>query len=53
MKTQNKYLLVGVAWMACCIYQYKNNNMFMAAASAIISVLFLAMVIYKNKESKH
>ena len=41
MRKQHIYLLVGIAWLSCCIYQLKNSNMFMVVVSAIISVLFL------------
>jgi preprotein translocase subunit SecG len=56
MKKQHIYLLVGIAWLSCCIYQLKNSNMFMVVVSAIISVLFFALAIYtknKNKQSKN
>ena len=43
MKKQHIYLLVGIAWLSCCIYQLKNSNMFMVVVSAIISVLFFAL----------
>ena len=43
MKKKHIYLLVGIAWLSCCIYQLKNSNMFMVVVSAIISVLFFAL----------
>ena len=47
MKKRNMYLFVGLAWLACCLYQLKNNNMFMVVASGIVSFLFFALFVYK------
>ena len=55
MSKQKLYLLVGLTWLLCCVYQLKNGNMFMVVVSAIISVLLFALAIYnkfKSKESK-
>lgn len=55
MSKQNIYLLIGITWLSCCAYQFKNGNMFMAVVSAVISVLLFALAIYnkiKSKESK-
>lgn len=46
MRKQNIYLLVGLAWLACCIYQLKNGNLFMIAVSAIIAALCFFMAFY-------
>lgn len=40
------YVSVGVAWLACCLYQIKYDNTFMVAVSALLAVLFLALGIY-------
>ncbi len=40
------YVSIGVAWLACCLYQIKNDNTFMVAVSALLAVLFLAWGIY-------
>ncbi len=51
MSKQNIYLFVGLTWLLCCVYQLKNDNMFMVVISAIISVLFFVMAIfYKFKK---
>ena len=40
------YVSIGVAWLACCLFQMKNDNTFMVAVSALLAVLFLAWGIY-------
>ncbi len=55
MSKQNIYLFVGLTWLLCCVYQLKNDNMFMVVISAIISALFFVLAIYykfPKKESK-
>ena len=52
MEKQNIYLLVGLVWLICCVYQLKNENMFMVVISAIISVLFFSLAIYKRIKTK-
>ena len=48
MSRQNIYSLTGIAWLACCLYQLKNDNMFMFAASAVLSAIFFGMSVYKK-----
>ncbi len=48
MNKQNIYPFVGLAWLICCIYQFKNDNIFMFVVSSIISVLFFLLAIYKR-----
>ena len=47
MEKQDIYPLVGLVWMACCIYQIKNNNMFMIVVSAVISAMFFLLAAYR------
>jgi TRAP-type uncharacterized transport system fused permease subunit len=50
MKKQDVYLLVGLVWLLCCLYQLKNSNTFMVVVSAIISILFFTLAVFtKNK----
>jgi len=41
------YVIIGIAWLACSLFQAKNGNMFMVAVSAILAVLFLVCGIYE------
>ena len=52
MRKQNIFLLIGITWMLCCVYQLKNGNKFMAVVSAVISVLLFALAIYNKIKSK-
>lgn len=52
MEKQNLFLVVGLTWTACFIYQYKNENIFMAAASAVIALVCFALAVYKRFKSK-
>ncbi len=52
MGKQDLYLFVGLMWLLCCVYQLKNDNMFMVVVSAIISVLFFALALLKKIKSK-
>lgn len=52
MSRQNIYSLIGIAWLACCLYQLKNDNMFMFAASAVLSAIFFGMSVYKKIRNK-
>lgn len=54
MEKDNFNLFVGLVWLICGIYQFKNDNTFMVIMSAVISVIFFALGIYskiKNKDS--
>ena len=42
----------GIMWLLCCVYQLKNDNMFMVVVSAIISVLFFALALLKKIKRK-
>ena len=53
MKKQNVYLLAGIAWLACGIYQLKNHNMFMVIASAVISLLCFVLAFYKIEKKSN
>lgn len=47
------YWSIGAVWLACCMFQVKNDNMFMAVVSTILAVLFLvlgACLYYKNNK---
>ncbi len=46
MKKVSVYVCIGVAWLACCLFQVKNDNTFMVVVSAILAILFFALGIY-------
>lgn len=48
MNKQCVYPLIGLAWLLCCVYQFKNDNMFMFVASGILSLLFFLLAVYKK-----
>ena len=46
MKKVSVYVCIGVAWLACCLFQVKNGNTFMVVVSAILAILFFALGVY-------
>lgn len=48
MNKQSVYSLAGLAWLMCCLYQLKNDNMFMVVFSAVISALCFGCALYKK-----
>ena len=56
MKMHSRFLIAGITWLILCIYQLKNNNMFMVILSAIVTIILFALAAYnkfKDKNSKN
>lgn len=52
MNKKSIYPLISLAWLLCCAYQFKNDNMFMVVVSGILSLLFFLMAVYKKDKQK-
>ena len=46
MKKQELYFFVGITWLLCSVWQFRNDHTFMFIVSAVLSALFFLAAIY-------
>lgn len=46
MQKTELYAVVGAAWLACCLWQFKNGHTFMFIVSAVLSAMFFLAALY-------